>query len=165
MRAIDVPIMVVLGAPNDDDGRLLAVATGRAEAAVREQRRNPSWPLILTGGFGDHFNRTARPHFEYVAAFLEAQGVPRSAVLASLPSSNTFDDARQVAELLAGQSAVTLRVVTSDFHASRARLLFQRAFAGRQLDLEMVVAPAGVAPEELSRLLRHEAEAVGRLAA
>jgi uncharacterized SAM-binding protein YcdF (DUF218 family) len=156
-------VIVVLGAPNDDQGRLLAAAEGRAEAAVREHRRNPSWPLLLTGGFGEHFNRTARPHFEYVAEHLEARGVPRSAILGGVPSGHTADDARKAADFLADRQGIALRVVTSDFHATRARLLFERAF-GDRATVEMVVARTAVPPEELSRLLRHEAEAVARLA-
>jgi uncharacterized SAM-binding protein YcdF (DUF218 family) len=157
------PIIVVLGAPNDDQGRLLAAAEGRALTALREHRRHPAFPLLLTGGFGPHFNRTAQPHCAYVAAFLEAQGVPPSAIVGKLVTSNTYEDALQAAAFLAGQDGLELRVVTSDFHAARARLLFRRAF-GARAEIEMVAAPIEVPPTELSALLRHESEAVGRLA-
>jgi len=163
MRRIESPIIVVLGAPNDDQGRLLPAAEGRAQTALREYHRNPSCPLLLLGGFGAHFNRTSRPHFDYLAEFLEAGGVPRSAILGKLPTFNTIDDARKSAEFLADERGLALRVVTSDFHATRARLLFERAFAGRA-SVEIVAAPTALPPDQLAPLLRHEADAVARLA-
>jgi uncharacterized SAM-binding protein YcdF (DUF218 family) len=157
------PIIIVLGAPNDPEGRLLPAAEGRALVAVREHRRHPDAQLLLTGGFGPQFNTTAQPHFTYVAAFLETQGIPPSAILGRLPSSHTFEDARLCADFLADRAPLDLKVVTSDFHAARARLLFDRAFASRPASIEMVVAPTAVPPAELSRLLRHESEAIARL--
>jgi uncharacterized SAM-binding protein YcdF (DUF218 family) len=164
MRPTELPVIIVLGAPNDPQGRLLPAAEGRAEAAAREYRRDPHYRLLLTGGFGAHFNQTDRPHFEYVAAHLEGAGVPRSAILGGVPSTNTVDDARLCAEFLAAQEAhLHLKVVTSDFHIARARLLFERAF-GTRARLEMVAAPAALSPEELAQALRHEADAIIRLA-
>jgi uncharacterized SAM-binding protein YcdF (DUF218 family) len=173
MRPVELPVIVVLGAPNDAEGRLLPAAEGRAEAALRVYRRDPHHRLLLTGGFGAHFNQTPKPHFEYVAAYLEAEGVPRSALLGGVPSTNTVDDARLAAEFLtryqteqqadAGSHLhLHLKVVTSDFHVARARLLFERAF-GPSVRLEMVAAPAALAPAELSRALHHEADAIARL--
>jgi uncharacterized SAM-binding protein YcdF (DUF218 family) len=160
------PIIVVLGAPNDEQGRLLPAAAGRAETALRVFQDDPSSRLILTGGFGAHFNSTARPHFEHLAAALIAGGVPAAAIIGRVGSSNTAEDAHGTAALLAThQGSLALRIVTSDFHVARARLLFTRAFAGRasETSIEMVASPAALSLEELSRALAHEAGAVARL--
>jgi uncharacterized SAM-binding protein YcdF (DUF218 family) len=157
------PVIIVLGAPNDDQGRLLAAAVGRAEAAAREYRRDPGSRLLLTGGIGPHFNRTSRPHHEYVAAFLEGAGVPRGVILGGVGSRSTVEDAGMAAELLAGHGPdLYLRVVTSDYHLARARLLFERAFAGHAA-IEMVPAAARISAADLAQALRHEAEAIERL--
>lgn len=163
-QGLDVPIIVVLGAPNDDRGNLLPVAAGRAQAALLQYRQEPTARLVLTGGFGAHFNNTARPHFEYVEDYLQSRGVPESAILGRLPTANTIEDAEACAELLRRYARpLQLRVVTSDFHLARARLLFQRAF-GEHAALEMIPAPSGLPPDELAQALRHESEAIARLA-
>ena len=162
---LDVPIIVVLGAPNDDQGNLLPVAAGRAQTALLQHRQDPSARLLLTGGFGAHFNNTARPHFEYVEDYLRSRGVPGSAILGRLRTVNTIEDAEKSAQLLRQYvGPLQLRVVSSDFHLARARLLFERAF-GEHAALDMIAAPSGLPPDELARALKHESEAIARLAA
>lgn len=158
----DAPIIVVLGAPNDDDGRLGPTAEGRARAALEVYRARPGARILLTGGFGAHFNRTERPHATYLRAFLTEAGLPGAAILGEVHSGNTVEDAELSAGRLAG-SNLHLVVVTSDFHAARARLLFERAF-GARARIEVAVAPAGLSPRELCQALAHEARAIARLA-
>src|SRR5262245_38766452 len=123
------PIIIVLGAPHDANGRLSPVAEARARTALRTYRADPSGRLLLTGGHGPHFNSGARPHFEYVAAFLHEQGLPADAIIGGVPSRNTIEDARLSAQRLAdAPTSLVLKVVTSDFHIARARLVFERAF-------------------------------------
>jgi uncharacterized SAM-binding protein YcdF (DUF218 family) len=166
----ELPLLIVLGAPNDAEGRLLPVAAGRAATAAREYLGDPRYRVVLTGGFGAHFNQTARPHFEYVAEALAAAGVPPTALLGCVASATTIEDARLCAELLAPrEQPLHLKIVTSDFHTTRARLLFERAFAARgaahRARIDLVAAPVAVPAEELVRALRHEADAIARLAA
>jgi uncharacterized SAM-binding protein YcdF (DUF218 family) len=156
------PIIVVLGAPNDETGQLLPTARERALAALRVYRAEPSSRLLLTGGQGAHFNTAPRPHHEYVARFLAAEGVPAAAIMAGVPSSNTVEDARLSAERLANEPVpLVLKLVTSDFHLARARLLFEQAFPAARIELH--AAPAGLPPGELARALEHEARAIARL--
>jgi uncharacterized SAM-binding protein YcdF (DUF218 family) len=123
---VDVDLIVVLGAPNDPDGTLGLTARLRADQAVTEHRRHPDAALALTGGFGAHFNTSSRPHHEHVADALVARGVPRTAIVAGLPSMNTVEDARFACDFARAHGYRTLCVVTSQFHAERARLLFTR---------------------------------------
>ena len=157
----DEPIIVVLGAPNHDDGRLGPAAEGRAQAALRAYADRPGARLLLTGGFGAHFNRTSRAHAAYLADHLVAAGVPSAAILGEVHSGNTVEDAAMCAARLSG-SGLQLVVVTSDFHAARARLLFEREF-GARATIEIVVAPAGLPPRELCEAITHEARAIARL--
>jgi uncharacterized SAM-binding protein YcdF (DUF218 family) len=157
------PIIVVLGAPNDEEGRLLPAAAGRALLALGEWQKDPRSRLLLTGGFGSHFNNTARPHFEYLAAFLTSRGVPPAAILGGVASESTLTDAAKSAEFLREHPGpLHLKVVTSDFHVARARLIFERAFP-HAASLEMVGAPSGLPAAELDRARQHEAEAIRKL--
>jgi uncharacterized SAM-binding protein YcdF (DUF218 family) len=163
MPSDEPPILVVLGAPNDEHGRLLAVARGRAETALREYRANPRTRLILTGGFGAHFNVTERPHFDHVARYLTGHGVAESAIIGRLATTHTAEDAEQTAAFVAERGPGSpIRVVTSDFHLARARLLFERSLGPRADLLEMVPAPARLSTPELCAALRHEAESLER---
>ncbi len=165
MKPNESSIVVVLGAPNDPAGRLLPAAEGRALAALAEYRKDPSSRLLLTGGFGPHFNTAPWPHFEYVAAFLTGRGLPASAILGRVASTSTLTDAEKCAELLRERPGpLHLKVVTSDFHAARARLIFERAFP-HAASLEVVAAPSGLPAEELDRARQHEAEAIRKLTA
>ena len=94
---------------------------------------------VLTSGGADpaastatNFNPTSTPHWEYVAAFLADHGCP--SIRPGLPAMHTVDEAlmcrarvREMNEVAAG-SVAKLVVVTSDFHAERARHLFGIAF-------------------------------------
>ncbi len=72
-RETPVELLVVLGSPNDDDGRLSPRAVERLRGALREHRARPDLPILLTGGFGEHFNRSSpRPHAEHALARFRA---------------------------------------------------------------------------------------------
>jgi uncharacterized SAM-binding protein YcdF (DUF218 family) len=158
------PIIVVLGGPNDRAGQLLPTSRERALAALRAYGADPSARLLLTGGQGAHFNTAPRPHFEYLAAFLAAEGVPAAAIMGGVSSSSTIEDAQLSAERLADEPGpLLLKLVTSDFHLARARLLFERAFPAGRARIELHAAPAGLPPDELARALEHEARAIARL--
>jgi hypothetical protein len=70
-------IIIVLGSPNDDKGNLFSVAVERCEAALRLLADRPGWKVLLTGGFGAHFNTTGTPvTLEFVATTTD-EGVCR----------------------------------------------------------------------------------------
>jgi uncharacterized SAM-binding protein YcdF (DUF218 family) len=101
-----------------------------------------------------------------VAAFLRELGLPGGAIMCGVPSRNTIEDAKLSAERLAVlPGPLALKIATSDFHLTRARLLFERAFPAGRATIEMLAAPAGLPPDELVRALEHEARAVSRLLA
>lgn len=157
----DGQVIVVLGAPNSDDGVLSEIARSRCDGAARLYHKRPSRRLVLTGGFGEHFNRTEHPHTTYLRAYLlDERAVPPDAILACVASANTLEDARGVRSVCAEGWARKLIVVTSDFHAERARLLFEREF-GEAIEVRGV--PTNLDAGELERLRRHERQAIERL--
>ncbi len=50
-------LIVILGAPNGDDGQLSRMAQGRVVLGYQlyRERQAVGWRLLLTGGFGEHF--------------------------------------------------------------------------------------------------------------
>lgn len=81
MAVVFEKLIVVLGSPNTDDGRLFGVAKERCARAAVLWQEEPECGLLLTGGFGDHFNRTDVPHAEYLRRHLVELGVPKGRFL------------------------------------------------------------------------------------
>ncbi len=153
--------ILVLGAPNDESGRLLARALERCERAWEEYRRHPDHFILTTGGWGAHFNTTDKPHGWYSRAYLIAKGIPEAAFLPIAESANTPEDAQKAAPILKSHGIAAIRIVTSDFHVTRARFCFERECP----ELAIVLCPSLTlaTPEELARLREHELRALARL--
>lgn len=154
-------IIVVLGAPNDDGGRLSAVAASRCALALEQYQCSPR-PVLPTGGWGAHFNTTSEPHYQYITAYLRSAEVPPEHVLPGVDSANTYDDVALVAEAARVMGAHELTVVTSDYHVARVQLLFARL--APDLVTDVLGAHAELSGEELGALEAHERAAVDRLA-
>jgi hypothetical protein len=48
-------VIVVLGSPNDDEGKLSGIAMERCFQAVAEFEKHPGYAVMPTGGWGAHF--------------------------------------------------------------------------------------------------------------
>lgn len=160
-------VILVLGSPNDAHGNLHSVGVERCRRALRLHRDNPAWPLLLTGGFGEHFNTTVQPHAAYLRRWLEAHGVPPAVFLPFAESRNTLEDASLAKPLALATGARLAVVVTSDYHADRARFVFEREFAGTGVALFFVTTETDEAACQLDlpALKRHEVAALARLRA
>ena len=86
-------IITVLGSPNDNSGKLYSIAIERCNEAIKMYKSNPGWKIVLTGGFGQHFNTTDKPHAFYLNEYLVEHGIPESDILEFVESSNTLEDA------------------------------------------------------------------------
>lgn len=154
--------IIVLGAPNDDQGRLLPVAQSRCDAAFAEYDRDPTQKILCTGGFGPGFNRTTTPHHDYTNHCLINKGVLAAAIVACVPSRFTIEDAtlsQQALRALA-EPVDPITVVTSDFHLPRVRMIFTHVFA--DVPLTFIGAHVDMEPDEVARLTAHEAAAFER---
>jgi len=155
--------IVVLGNTNDENGVLASIPRERCERALEEYRRHPEAKIITTGGWGSHFNLTAKPHATYTRAYLEARGIPRDAFVESAESANTVEDAKLCRPIVERHGVKRLILVTSDFHLDRARFLFTREFP--DLPIDFVAAKTNLPSEELRPLIDHERRALARLQA
>ncbi len=154
-------VIIVLGSRNDASGQLSTTALARAETALAEYQRRPGCKLLLTGGYGSHFNTTARPHASYVAEFLTSRGVPPADIMEFAESSNTIEDAILAKRVLERHAVDELTVVSSDFHVPRARLIFERVFPAQAI--QFIEAPAGLEPDEYERACQREQESIRKI--
>lgn len=158
-------VFIVLGSPNDDCGNLHSVAVERCQAALRLHRDNPEWRLLLTGGFGMHFNTTDRPHAHYLQQRLLAHGADPNAFLRFAESRNTLEDAALSWPIVLESGARLAFVITSDYHLARARLVFEREFAGTGIPLLFLGTPTNesICQLDIAALRAHETAALAKL--
>lgn len=154
-------IIILLGAPNDDAGRLSSIAEERCRQALVECRSRSGYAVLPTGGFGEHFNRTAKPHAHYTRRYLLEHGVPAPAILEPVHSSSTREDAALSRPVVVSCGVQNVVVVNSDFHVARAELIFGREFGGFQLSF--CASTTALPGADLEALAQHEQHAVARL--
>jgi uncharacterized SAM-binding protein YcdF (DUF218 family) len=155
-------LILILGSGNDGEGRLSPTALERLDEGIAEYRRRPGSAIVPTGGFGSHFNTTARPHAEYAREYLLARGIPESDVLPHLESGNTVEDAILARPLLEAEAGAAITLVTSDYHIERARFIFSTLFPGRRISYS--AARSGLPPDRIEALHAHEKSAIARMA-
>lgn len=153
-------VIIVLGAPNDDQGNLSDIALSRCQTALKAYRESPQSKLLLTGGFGAHFNQTDTPHAMHGQRYLISQGVPETAFTDIALSRFTFEDATLAIAIIEKLQCRELCVVTSEFHMPRAKLIFSQIFAN--LALSYLEAATPVSADKLQLLMQHELSVMDR---
>ncbi len=158
-------LIVVLGSPNSEEGELYSVARERCRLALDEYAGRAGWKLLLTGGYGAHFNTTGQPHAAYLKDYLTARGIPEGDVVEFAESRNTLQDASLSKPIALKYGVAHILVVTSDYHAARARYVFAKEFADTDVEIAFSIAQTDEAACELDldALKRHEGEALERL--
>lgn len=154
-------MIILLGAPNDEKGRLSTIARERCERAILEWRKNPGYKILPTGGFGPHFNVTDKPHAHYSNRYLISRGVPEDDILEGVESSNTFEDAKFSWHVIRKFGVGRVIVVTSDFHIPRARIIFKRKFP--EIRLSFAGSKTHLSKKELGELKLKERNALKKL--
>jgi uncharacterized SAM-binding protein YcdF (DUF218 family) len=153
-------VIIVLGSPNDDEGNLSDMAKSRCAQVLMEFKRNPDYKILCTGSFGEHFNKTELPHAQYVKEHLQARGIPNSVFLDFTLSRFTFEDATLSIPAFEKHQIKEAILVTSDFHMSRAKLLFTTIFP--TVTFTYSASHTACNDNELRRLANHELMAIER---
>jgi uncharacterized SAM-binding protein YcdF (DUF218 family) len=155
-RAVDA--IVVLGAAQYD-GRPSPQLAARLDHAVELWAQGLAGVMVVTGGKqpGDRFTEA-----EASAKYLEARGVPRTAILEETSGHSTYASLDGASTLLRQRGLFRVLLVTDPFHSLRARLIAQ------ELGLVAYVSPTRTSPVRGGTAFRHEVEeaagiAVGRL--
>jgi uncharacterized SAM-binding protein YcdF (DUF218 family) len=141
--------IVVLGGGVDPDGDLPPVPARRVDRAVELFELGIAPRLILAGRCGLHDPDPPVTEARAMAVRAEARGVPAGALHLEEESRDTLGNAFFTRErLLAPNGWRTIRVVTSDFHLSRAAWVF-RKILGSRYDYSFSSASSGLPPREL----------------
>ena len=121
-------------APSDAIVVLLGGETHRPVKAA-ELYRNGLAPLVLLGQERGRANSPLSTS-DLIQRYLVKSGVPADAVVI-LPGvvSSTRDEAERVAEYIDRHPLRRITVVTTAFHTARARWIFRRTLAGRNVDV------------------------------
>ena len=158
-------LIVILGSPNDAAGQLAEMGQRRVAKGYAEYqlRRGAPWKILLTGGFGAHFNTTAKPNAYYAQQLLLAWGVPAADIVEFAESGHTLEDATLARPIVQRYGVEQLVIVTSDFHMPRVRFIFAHIFPACQLTFVEAEYLHLCSVEEQQRLIAHEAQALQRL--
>lgn len=154
-------IILILGAPNDQDGNLGQTAKDRLDCAFDIYHANENSLILCTGGFGSHFNTSANPHAYYAKNYLISKGVAKEAFLESPLSSNTVDDFRMTKSIILKINPTILFVITSDFHIKRAKILHDIIISFPRI--AFIPARSSLSEKELEKLVLHEKIAIQEL--
>ncbi|KPJ70067.1 hypothetical protein AMJ44_01160, partial [candidate division WOR-1 bacterium DG_54_3] len=126
-------IIIILGSPNDAHGNLSDIATGRLNKGLQEYRHYPGYKILCTGGFGEHFNTTDKPHAHYAINYLLQKGLLETDILEIVESQNTVEDALLSKPIIEKYNVTSLIIVSSDFHMLRVRYIFEKIYRGYHL--------------------------------
>lgn len=151
--------VVILGSPNDSAGNLSEMGQGRVSLGFETYRNlvGQGYRLLLTGGYGEHFNTTQQPNASYAQRLLLDLGVPAEHIVEFAESCNTVDDALKSRSIVDKYGAEYLLVVSSDFHLGRVQFVFEQVFPDKRVEFLGAPYLESRTPEERERLLAHEA--------
>ena len=138
------------------------VAKGHAEYV---RLRPVHWKILLTGGFGAHFNTTDKPHAYYAQQLLLAWGVPSMDIVEFAESRHTVEDAVLSRPIVEQYGVKNLRIVTSDFHLPRVQFIFTNLLPAVNLTFVSAEYLPWCNSAEQEQLLAHEAQTLERLRA
>jgi uncharacterized SAM-binding protein YcdF (DUF218 family) len=158
-------LILVLGSPNSPNGELYSIAKERCNLALAEFAKRPGWKILLTGGFGPHFNTTDKSHAEYLKRHLTARGIPDNDFVEFAPSSSTQQDASLSKPIVLRHRVPEILVVTSDYHAERARYIFEKEFADTDVRISFSLSKTDpeISDVDLDALIKHERHALRKL--
>jgi uncharacterized SAM-binding protein YcdF (DUF218 family) len=141
--------IVVLGGGINPDGSLPYVARARVDRAVEMYHAGIAPRMILSGRCGLTDPEPAVTEAAAMAQWANEQHVPGDALLLEEEARDTVGNAYFTREMyLAPNGWTSIRVVTSDFHLSRAAYVF-RKILGPGYDFAFVSSDSGFSPREL----------------
>ncbi len=150
-------VIIVLGSPNSEKGRLGKLAIGRAKKCIEIFDSNKDF-ILCTGGFGSHFNKSQKPHFEYLKKYLIKNGISEHFFLPSASSSNTVEDATKSKAILQEFSITNATIITTKYHQKRVQLIFDEIIPN--IVKNYVVTGNNLSEKALKKFEIHEEKAI-----
>ena len=150
----DAPqVMVIFGCKVDPDGPSVLLRD-RLDTALDYLEDHPELTVVVTGGKGDDEHQSeAAAMYDY----LTGHGVDGAQILLEDQSRNTWQNVNNTLALLEAGGAEpgtdSVLLVSSDFHLTRIRMLWQRA-AGEGCTLSTLAAPVSHFPSRVQMFFR-----------
>ncbi len=158
-------LIIVLGSPNSAKGELYRIARDRCQRAWVEYKNNKNYKILLTGGFGSHFNTTEYPHTHYLKKYLTGKGISEQDFVEGVESKNSLEDALLSRPVVLKYNIKNIIVVTSDYHYERAMYIFENVFSNLAVTLRFSICKTNknTCEIDLKSLKKHEKEAILKL--
>lgn len=147
--------MLVLGSPNSPKGELGPIAISRLQVCRQLYDQEPQ-KIVLTGGFGLHFNTSPQSHAFYLKQVLLEAGIAPADILPLVESRHSVEDATLSKWIIESHKPAHLTIVTSDFHVERAKLIFEAVYAPFRQFTFVGASSAHLDPSLIAPLVRHE---------
>jgi hypothetical protein len=165
-KSLNSGCILILGAPNDNKGNLSLIAKSRLKLGAQELAVNTGFKILLTGGFGQHFNQTDHPHWFYAKDFLikEHSISPKSFLPEAIDSTNTIEDIEMARPIIEKYNFSKIVIVTSEFHLKRVQYVAEKVF-----NLQKLIVLYSFVPDKeldqsiLTALYDHEKKALDYL--
>lgn len=152
-------IILVLGSPNEPDGTLSQMAQGRIEIC-QKLYKSGACKIVLTGGFGPHFNTTGKPHAHYLKQNLLNENICENDILALIESRHSVEDATLSRWIIAEYQPEEIIIITSDYHFDRAKMIFDAVYAPFTDFSFSLASTDNIDPAILDELIQHEKVAI-----
>ncbi|MCG8307242.1 MAG: YdcF family protein [Cytophagales bacterium] len=149
-------VLIVLGSPNSQRGKLSIISRGRLECCVKLYSKGKL--ILCTGGWGEHFNTSKEAHAVYAKRFLIEMGINEEDFLDFALSENTVDDAVKIKPIISNLGKVVLTIITSDYHLERVTLIFNEIL--KDVQKKYVGAKSTFDKFKLEQLISHEKKAI-----
>ena len=149
-------IIIVLGSPNSPSGELSNIAKSRLDCCLKIF--NKGQLILCTGGWGQHFNTSDKPHAYYGKEYLIENGLSEVDFLEFALSENTVDDAVKVKSILSSFNKTKLTIITSDYHRERVALIFNEIIG--EHEMIFMDEKSDLTEEKLIQLIEHENRAI-----
>ena len=162
-------LIIILGSPNRNDGRLFDVAISRCKLGLsvykKYKDKKSNCKILLTGGYGEHFNQTNKPHAYYLEQYLIKAGVPKSDILEYAERSNSNEDAFLSKRIVDKYNVENIIIITSDYHLERAKFIFNKVYKDLSVDISFLGSPTDEEHSKLDikALKSHEEKAMDKL--
>ena len=148
----DADVVVILGAKVDPDGPSMLLRD-RLDKALDYLEEHPDVQVVVSGGQGpDEPTTEAQAMYDYLVEY----GVEPERIWQEDQSHNTWQNVRYTLALLEEKGADTsagVVLVSSGFHLTRARMLWERASGGAG-ELSTLAAPCTHVPSRLKMYIR-----------
>lgn len=158
-------LILLLGSPNSENGELYSIAKDRCELAFHEYKNNRDYKILLTGGYGSHFNTTTNPHACYLKEHLKSKGIPEENFTEFAESKNTLEDAALSKPIVLKYDVKQIIIITSDYHYARAKFVFENEYSDVDINIQFSISKTDKTHCEIDlfSLKKHEIKALNKL--